>query len=78
MSQERFPLFVTWKIGRDQRLRGEMIIMTTLPACTLPFLLRLGFIATMGVAADYDLGNYSLFGDKVQQYVNDLTQPQTP
>ena len=23
MSQDRFPLFVTWKIGRDQRLRGE-------------------------------------------------------
>ena len=23
LSHDRFPLFVTWKIGRDQRLRGE-------------------------------------------------------
>ena len=37
MSQERFPLFVTWKIGRDQRLRGEAM-MAAMPACTLSFL----------------------------------------
>ena len=24
MSQDRFPLFVTWAIGRDKRLRGEL------------------------------------------------------
>ena len=24
MSQDRFPLFMTWAIGRDKRLRGEL------------------------------------------------------
>ena len=23
LSRDRYPLFVTWKIGRDERLRGE-------------------------------------------------------
>ena len=26
-SHERFPLFVTWKIGRDQRLRGKSFVI---------------------------------------------------
>ena len=27
MSRDRYPLFVTWAIGRDKRLRGEMRLL---------------------------------------------------
>ena len=34
-SHERFPLFVTWKIGRDQRLRGKSFVIL-FHICTFP------------------------------------------
>ena len=34
-SHERFPLFVTWKIGRDQRLRGKSFVKL-FNICTFP------------------------------------------
>ena len=79
-SHERFPLFVTWKIGRDQRLRGKFFVKL-LNICTFStaavavrhqhqyFVQNVVlFSPLLPLLSWFDLGNYSLLEPRLSRH----------